>query len=114
MIVRSLLFAALFVAPALPEAVAGDTAETEAIVEAVFDTGPVKSFMLQRDGEMLIDAHRMGMRAGRATNVKSVAKSILSLLVGIAIEQGHLQAHRLEPVGDGEPAEAAPDDHGGL
>ena len=64
--------------------------DSAAIVAAAFATGPIKSFMLQRDGELLVDAHRMGMRAGQTTNVKSVAKSLISLLVGIAIDQGHL------------------------
>ena len=72
--------------------------ETAAIVEEIFRTGPIKSFMLQRDGELLIEAHRMGMRADRTTNVKSVSKSIISLLVGIAIEQGHLRGVR-QPIG---------------
>jgi CubicO group peptidase (beta-lactamase class C family) len=40
----------------------------------------------------------MGMRADRTTNVKSVAKSIISLLVGIAIEQGHLSGVH-QPIG---------------
>lgn len=64
---------------------------TAAIVDEIFRTGPVRSFMLQRDGELIVDAHRRGMRADRDVNVKSVAKSIVSLLVGIAIEQGHLR-----------------------
>jgi CubicO group peptidase (beta-lactamase class C family) len=55
--------------------------------------------MLQRDGELLVEAHRMGMRADRTTNVKSVAKSIISLLVGIAIDQGHLRTVR-QPIAD--------------
>ncbi|UCH40314.1 MAG: serine hydrolase [Gammaproteobacteria bacterium] len=55
--------------------------------------------MLQRDGELLIEAHRMGMRADRTTNIKSVAKSIISLLVGIAIEQGHLSGVQ-QPIGE--------------
>ena len=59
-----------------------------AIVEAAYRTGPINSFMLQQDGELLVEAHRQGMRADRTTNVKSVSKSIVSLLVGIAIEQG--------------------------
>lgn len=74
-------------------------ADEAALVEAVFATGPVKSFMLQRDGELLIDAHRMGMRADRTTNVKSVSKSIISLLIGIAIEQGHLRGVE-QPIGE--------------
>ncbi len=55
--------------------------------------------MVQRDGELIIDAHRSGMRAGRATNVKSVGKSIVSLLVGIAIERGYLRGVD-QPIGD--------------
>ena len=69
------------------------------IVDEVFRVASIKSFMVQRDGELLIDAHRMGMRAERTTNVKSVAKSIVSLLVGVAIEQGRLQGVE-QPIGD--------------
>jgi CubicO group peptidase (beta-lactamase class C family) len=87
-------FLALAVLVALPamEAARADAPRPEiaAIIDEVFRTGPIKSFMLQRDGELLMEAHRKGMRADRTTNVKSVAKSIISLLVGIAIDQGHL------------------------
>lgn len=97
---RFLALTILFAAPAF-EGACADTGriETAAIVEEIFATGPIKSFMLQRDGELLIEAHRMGMRADRTTNVKSVAKSIVSLLVGIAIEQGYLTGVR-QPIGD--------------
>ncbi len=76
-----------------------ERAGADAIIETAFRTGPMKSFMVQRGGELIIDAHRMGARADRATNVKSVAKSIVSLLVGIAIEQGHLRGVR-QPIGE--------------
>ncbi len=76
---------------------------TAAIIEDAFRTGPVRSFMVQRDGELIIDAHRMGRRADRPTNVKSVAKSIVSLLVGIAIERGHLRGVQ-QPIGEFFPA----------
>ena len=100
MIYRCLVLAVLLLAPAFAGAYAKtDRAETAAIVEEALRTGPIKSFMLQRDGELLIDAHRMGMRADRTTNVKSVAKSIISLLVGIAIEQGHLSGVQ-QPIGE--------------
>ncbi len=71
----------------------------DAIVEAAYRTGPIKSFMLRRDGELLIETHRAGMRADRTTNVKSVAKSLISLLVGIAIEQQHLRGVE-QPIGE--------------
>ena len=93
MIFRILMLAVLFAHPVLEGAAAeSERVATDAIVEEMFRTGPIRSFMLQRDGELLIDAHRKGMRADRATNVKSVSKSIISLLVGIAIEQGHLRS----------------------
>ena len=100
MISRFLAMAFLFAIPALKGACAeAERVETAAIIEAVYRTGPVKSFMLQRDGELLIEAHRMGMRGERTTNVKSVAKSVISLLVGIAIDQGHLSGVQ-QPIGD--------------
>ena len=100
MISRFLAMAVLFAIPALEGACAeAERVETASIIEAVYRTGPIKSFMLQRDGELLIEAHRMGMRADRTTNVKSVGKSIISLLVGIAIEQGHLSGVQ-QPIGD--------------
>ena len=100
MIARLLLLTVLVSIPAVDGARAhADAPDTEAIVAAAFRTGPIKSFMLQRDGELLIDAHRAGMHADRATNVKSVAKSIVSLLVGIAIEQGKLRGVD-QPIGE--------------
>ena len=99
MISRFLALAVLLASPAFAGAcAAAERKAADVIIEEVFRTGPVKSFMLQRDGELLVDAHRMGMRADRTTNVKSVAKSLLSLLVGIAIEQGHLAGVR-QPIG---------------
>jgi CubicO group peptidase (beta-lactamase class C family) len=99
MIRRCFLLTLLFVMPSLAGVSANlKPVDTAAIVEAVLGTGPIKSFMLQRDGELLIDAHRMGMRADRTTNVKSASKSIISLLVGIAIEQGYLDGVQ-QPIG---------------
>ncbi len=100
MIPRFLAVAVLFAFPASEGASAeAERRDAAAIIEEVLRTGPIKSFMLQRDGELLMEVHRMGMRADRTTNVKSVAKSIISLLVGIAIEQGHLRGVR-QPIGD--------------
>ncbi|MDJ0778142.1 MAG: serine hydrolase [Gammaproteobacteria bacterium] len=92
MLPRLLLLSALLATPLLQHADAStrQPVDEAAIVAAAWRTGPIKSFMLQRDGELLVEAHRAGMRADRSTNVKSVSKSIISLLVGIAIEQGHL------------------------
>ena len=69
------------------------------LVGEIFRIRAIKSFMVQQGGELLVDAHRKGMRAGRATNIKSASKSIISLLVGIAIEQGHLDGVQ-QPIGE--------------
>lgn len=104
MISRFLLLAVLFAMPASEGAYANaEQSNTAAIIEQAFRTGPIKSFMLQRNGELIMEAHRMGMRADRTTNVKSVAKSIISLLVGIAIEQRHLTGVE-QSIGDFFPA----------
>ncbi len=64
--------------------------DADTLVHEVFHIGPVGSFVVQQNGELLIEEYRKGMHAGRPDNIKSASKSILSLLVGIAIEQGHL------------------------
>ncbi len=68
-----------------------DRMDADTLVHEVFHAGPIKSFMVQQDGELLIEEYRNDMHAGRTTNIKSASKSIMSLLVGIAIEQGHLR-----------------------
>jgi CubicO group peptidase (beta-lactamase class C family) len=64
--------------------------KTDTIVHDLFHVGPIRSFVVQQDGNLLIEEYRGGMHARRAINIKSASKSIISLLVGIAIEQGHL------------------------
>lgn len=64
--------------------------DSDTLVHEVFHLGPVRSFVVQQDGELLIEEYRKGRHAGLPGNIKSASKSILSLLVGIAIEQGHL------------------------
>ena len=68
----------------------GDRINAATLVDEVFRVGPINSFLVQQAGELIIEEYRRGMHATRAPNIKSVSKSIISLLVGIAIEQGHL------------------------
>ena len=60
------------------------------LVHEVFHLGPIRSFVVQQDGELLIEEYRKGRHANLPGNIKSASKSIMSLLVGIAIEEGHL------------------------
>jgi CubicO group peptidase (beta-lactamase class C family) len=48
------------------------------------------SLLVSHDGELVVEEYFNGTDPGRTANVKSVSKSILSALVGIAIAQGHV------------------------
>ncbi len=79
----------LFITPGATNA---DTAQikTGTLIDDLFDIRSIRSFVVQQDGELLIEEYRGRMHAGRAVNIKSASKGIISLLVGIAIERGHL------------------------
>ncbi|WP_372636668.1 serine hydrolase domain-containing protein [Fodinibius sp.] len=58
----------------------------------------VTSLLIQQHGERLSEEYFNGMRASERTNIKSAAKSIISLLVGIAIDHDFLEGIE-QPVG---------------
>ncbi len=51
----------------------------------------LRSLLVARDGEILAERYFRGATAERAANVKSVSKSIVSALVGIAVAEGRLR-----------------------
>jgi CubicO group peptidase (beta-lactamase class C family) len=51
----------------------------------------LRSLLVARDGEILAERYFRGATAERPANVKSVSKSIVSALVGIAVAEGHLR-----------------------
>lgn len=55
------------------------------------EIGPLTSLLVSRAGERLGERYYRGATASRVVNVKSASKSVLSALVGIAIEQGHIR-----------------------
>lgn len=48
------------------------------------------SLLVSHNGELVLEQYFNGKTAQRTANVKSVSKSIMSALVGIAIDQGHV------------------------
>lgn len=64
-------------------------------VEALLDRGeelsPLNSLIISWKGEVLGERYYRGMRASRTVNVKSVSKSLISPLVGIAIRDSLLE-----------------------
>jgi len=72
-----------------------DVAETQPIpdgvLDGIFEIGSVKSFIIEQEGAILYEDYRDGMARNQPTNIKSASKSVLSLLIGIAIDKGYLE-----------------------
>lgn len=51
---------------------------------------PLQSLLISRGGTLLLEEYYRGLRPNQAVNVKSISKSLLNPLVGIAIRDGHL------------------------
>lgn len=58
----------------------------------------VTSLLIQQNGELLSEAYFKGMQASQHTNIKSASKSIISLLVGIAVDHDFLEGIE-QPIG---------------
>lgn len=59
-------------------------------LDGIFEIGSVKSIIVEQGGDILYEDFRDGMTRNQPTNIKSASKSVLSLLIGIAIEEGYL------------------------
>ena len=62
--------------------------------DAIFS---IRSLLIQQGGELLLERYFDGQSPRRAMNTKSASKSIISLLVGIAIDKGYIE-HSDEPI----------------
>ena len=64
----------------------------EAVVEAAAELDPLSSLLIWHRDSLLVEEYFNGMRADRAVNIKSASKSIVGLLVGIALEDGAIDS----------------------
>ncbi|KAB0678011.1 serine hydrolase domain-containing protein [Aureimonas leprariae] len=62
-----------------------------AVVERARDLQPLRTLIVGRDGAVVVEEGFRGGSPGRPTNVKSASKSVVSALVGIAIDKGVLE-----------------------
>jgi len=74
-------------APAVPITVSFDEA-----VKAAGELPRLRSLLVSRRGELVVEKYYNGARASRPLNIKSVSKTVLSALVGIAIERGLIES----------------------
>jgi CubicO group peptidase (beta-lactamase class C family) len=51
----------------------------------------VTSLIIHQNGKTLTEQYFNGMSASQTTNIKSASKSVISLLVGIAVDKGYLE-----------------------
>lgn len=59
-------------------------------VQTASEMPRLHSLLISHDGEIVVEEYFNGRRANQAANVKSVSKSFMSALIGIAIEQGYV------------------------
>ena len=64
--------------------------ETQSIFEKADAITSVRSVLIQQNGELLSEEYFNGRKANQPYNIKSASKSIMGLLVGIAIEEGFI------------------------
>lgn len=90
---QKILFGLLFITTASFSAVAQNGASSpEHSLQQIFDIGTVQSLIVSKNGEILYEEYQGRMDRNRPTNIKSASKSVLSLLIGIAVDQGHIES----------------------
>lgn len=59
-----------------------------AAARAAADLPRLRSLLVSRQGRLVLEYYARGVRANQPANIKSAAKSVISALVGIAVERG--------------------------
>jgi CubicO group peptidase (beta-lactamase class C family) len=81
-------------AAACPDAIRGAAPEQvtlDAVSKAAADVPRLHSLLVSHHGSLILERYLNGRRPTQHANVKSVSKSVISALIGIAIEQKHIR-----------------------
>ena len=62
----------------------------EEAVKAAAELPRIHSLLVSRRGELVLERYFNGRRAATPANIKSASKSVISALVGLAIDRGHI------------------------
>ena len=86
--------ALLVLVAAAPPAVASnlDASTFDNALAAAAQMPRLHSVLISYEGELVLEEYFNGARPSHTANVKSVSKTIMSALVGLAIEQGHIES----------------------
>lgn len=60
-------------------------------LEEIFNIGTVQSLVIQKNDKIIYEEYRGSIDGDEPTNIKSASKSLISLLVGIAIDKGFIE-----------------------
>ncbi|MDZ7718393.1 MAG: serine hydrolase [Balneolaceae bacterium] len=60
-------------------------------LDDIFEIGTIQSLVIQKEGEIIYEEYRGSIDGDEPTNIKSASKSIISLLIGIAIDKGFIE-----------------------
>ena len=89
---------------AVPRPVVLDDARLDAVYTRAGDLRQLRSLLVFHRDSVLRERYFAGARADQPANIKSASKSVISALVGIAVERGHLRDIR-QPLSELLPAE---------
>ncbi|MEX1197550.1 MAG: serine hydrolase [Pseudohongiellaceae bacterium] len=107
MLIRGMLFLAVLVGLSLPPSQAADVRpagfDEEALVEAARQMPRLESLLVSHGGELVLERYFNGQDRYQRANMKSASKSVISALVGIAIELGYIEGVD-QPISDFFPA----------
>lgn len=62
----------------------------DGVTSPLADIGPINSLLVSQRGDLVAEKYYGRMTANRGNNIKSASKSLLSILIGIAIDNGYL------------------------
>jgi CubicO group peptidase (beta-lactamase class C family) len=62
------------------------------LTEPLGSIGPINSLLISQHRELVAEKYYGSMNAARGNNIKSASKSVLSILIGIAIDKGYLES----------------------
>ncbi len=69
-----------------------DTSQVSRIIKEFKEIGTVNSLLIEQENRLITEEYFGTMNRNRTNNIKSASKSILSLLVGIALDKGYLES----------------------
>ncbi|MDO9521063.1 MAG: serine hydrolase [Pseudohongiella sp.] len=89
--VGSVLISQMFVSPAYAQKTLPTGLDPERLQQRTQQMPRLHSLLISHQGETIYEQYFAGRNASQPANLKSASKSIISALVGLAVQNGHIQ-----------------------